>query len=129
MARVLVVEDELISALVLASVLEEEGHEVRTAARGEEAISIGKAFHADLLISDWMLPDDRHGIEVAQVLQQINPALKVIICSGYPVEDLRPLAANLKGVSFFEKPCDPEEIVAAVSRELGNRNSSLASNL
>ena len=57
MARILVVEDEAIPRMVLSKVLTRDGHEVRDASSGSEAMEIAQGFGPELLLADWLLPD------------------------------------------------------------------------
>ncbi|HYX78338.1 MAG TPA: response regulator, partial [Solirubrobacterales bacterium] len=63
--RVLVVEDDADIADVLRRTLRQEGHEVRCAADGVEALQAAEAFVPDLVILDLGLPK-LDGVEVCR---------------------------------------------------------------
>ena len=117
-ARILVVEDELLSARVMSSALQRAGYEIRVAARGDEAIAIGKTFHPDVLVTDWMLNSEQTGLDVAQELQQENNQLSVLLITGRGADELRDQIGSLRVSALLVKPCGLDEIVAAVERAL-----------
>ena len=69
--RVLIVEDEVLIALELESLLADFGHEtVGIAACADEAISLGLNLGPDLALVDIHLTDGPTGIEVARALSR-----------------------------------------------------------
>ena len=66
--RVLVVEDDDDIADVLRRSLRQEGHEVRTAGDGEEALSMAAEFVPDLVVLDLGLPK-LDGVDVCRKLR------------------------------------------------------------
>ncbi len=88
MARVLVVDDEDAFTHFLPLALERDGHHVRTAATGREAISIALEYQPRLLIVDWMLMDSLTGIDVARHLKRDLKELSTILITGHPLRAL-----------------------------------------
>lgn len=111
MKKILVVDDEAISALFLGSALEEEGFEVRVVTRAEEALIADTEFHPDFLITDWMLKDAKDGVQVATTLLSRNPNLKVIFVTGMAQEMLKTQAANIHYQAIIVKPVDIDAVV------------------
>lgn len=66
--RILVAEDERVSRLLVQRLIEPLGHEVRTAADGDEAWSVWCASPVDVVISDWMMP----GIDGLELCRRIR---------------------------------------------------------
>ena len=67
--RILIVEDEILIALELESLLQDAGHQVvGIAASSEEAVSMGAEFGPDLAFVDIHLTDGPTGVEVARQL-------------------------------------------------------------
>ncbi len=80
--RVLVVDDEVLIALLTASWLEDLGCEVETAVDGSEALAkLGNDQRIEVLISDVNMPGIS-GYQVADRAKQMRPDLKVILLSG-----------------------------------------------
>src|SRR4051812_44379727 len=72
MARLLVVEDDLNTARMLARLLTRLGHEVSVAHSGEEALSAVSVGVPDLMILDLMMP----GMDGAEVLRQLRNGVR-----------------------------------------------------
>lgn len=67
--RILIVEDEVLIALELESLLQDEGHDVvGVAATSRDAIALGEEQRPDLALVDVHLADGPTGIEVARRL-------------------------------------------------------------
>ncbi|WP_262030023.1 response regulator [Microvirga sp. Mcv34] len=67
--RILIVEDEILIALELESLLQDLGHEVvGIAASSEEALSVGQNLKPDLAFVDVHLADGPTGVDVARIL-------------------------------------------------------------
>jgi len=115
MAKILVVDDEQVCTFFLSCALSDEGHEVRTTLRGDEAIVIGMDFKPDILISDWMLKDQCDGLEVGRRLRDNLPELQVIFITGLAEETLREKANGFPFLRILEKPVDLEEMLTIVS--------------
>ena len=71
------------------------------------------AFQPDIILSDVRMPR-MSGIEMAEKLQLINPALSIIFMSGYSDKEYLKAAIKLKAVSYVEKPIDLDEISETV---------------
>jgi two-component system, response regulator PdtaR len=69
--RILIVEDEILIALELESLLLDAGHEVvGVAASSEEAIALGESLRPDLAFVDIHLADGPTGVDVARHLAE-----------------------------------------------------------
>lgn len=89
MTRVLLVEDEDLLRNSLDHLLRRAGlqvHAVRTAA---EALLLPPDFVPDVLVTDWLLPGDCDGIQLAHRLRQSLPDLRVIVITGLLARDAR----------------------------------------
>lgn len=114
MSRVLVVDDEPRYRDHISRALVRDGHDVRTAATGREAIALGSEFRPQLLIADWMLKDHLHGLHVSEALRAVVPALGTILITGFPSSDLREDARSLQVTEFLEKPFEMARLRDAV---------------
>jgi len=84
----LVVEDNHAARVALEAIMEALGYHVIMAADGEQALT---AFRAQpqaiaLVVSDLILPK-MNGLELYAALKLERPDLKMLIMSGYPLED------------------------------------------
>jgi DNA-binding NarL/FixJ family response regulator len=104
--RVLVVEDETMSAMAMADYLEDLGHEVLELPRdGEEAIALAREKRPDLVLMDVNLPGPMNGLEAARIIAAESSAAIVFI-TGYSNEAMISKAALLSPAAFIVKPFD-----------------------
>lgn len=112
MPKILVVDDEPGYPRILSIILEHEGFEVATAQSPKEALEVGHRWNPDLLIVDWMLNDPSDGVDVAHQLRTVYPAMRTIVITGYPSDDLKTRIASIPGSQFLAKPFTPENLIA-----------------
>jgi len=80
--RVVVVDDERDLAVMLARMLQGEGHEVRVCTRGAGALEPVEQERFDVLLTDVSMPD-MDGWEVARRVKEIRPDLPVAVVTGW----------------------------------------------
>jgi PAS domain S-box-containing protein len=80
--RILVVEDNEDSQLMLCELLGFLGHEAKGASSAEQALERLKMEEFDALITDVSLPG-MSGMELARKVVNAHPALKIVFASGY----------------------------------------------
>jgi len=117
--RIILVDDEPPLRMLLGRMLTRSGYEVNSFDSAEETLAAGRGadIAPDLLITDQQLPG-KTGSELAAELGSVWPAMKVIICSGLPVE-LSDLPASMrKRVGSLPKPFSPEQLLDAVATAL-----------
>ena len=109
--RILVVDDNEDAADTLAELLELDGHEVRTAYTGAQAIERTFAFRPDIVFLDIGLPDI-NGHEVAGKLRQlaIPQDFLLIALTGYGQEHDRRAALAAGFNDHFAKPVDFDKL-------------------
>jgi CheY-like chemotaxis protein len=92
---VLVVDDDPDVRQYAASVLDEAGYRVLTAADGESALAVVERDDSiDVLFTDVVMPGI-NGFELARAATAQRPSLKVLFASGYAT-DLTPAGQLLK---------------------------------
>jgi CheY-like chemotaxis protein len=109
--RVLVVEDEMMIAMLLEDILGDLGHQVAgVAMRLPQAIEMAKGTEADVAILDINL-DGRKSFPVADVLRERG--VKLIFASGYGSLGLEePFLDEM----ILKKPFEPDDIRRALAR-------------
>jgi PAS domain S-box-containing protein len=80
--RIMVVDDERDLAVMLARMLQGEGHEVQICTRGAEALEVVEREPLDVLLTDVSMPD-MDGWEVARRVKEIRPDLPVAVVTGW----------------------------------------------
>lgn len=121
MPTILVVDDEEQVRHVLKLMLERAGHEVDTAADGNEAVARFDPDRHDLVITDIVMPE-KEGIETIRELRQKSAGVKIIAISGggriSPREYLD--WARRFGVHHtFTKPIDSNELLKTIAQLTG----------
>jgi CheY-like chemotaxis protein len=116
--RVLVVDDNIDSAEVLGTLLEQMGHEVFVAYTGARAIEMARERRPDTMLLDMALPDVS-GLEVARTLRREGglAPLRIIGLSGFGSDEHRRRAREAGLDDYLEKPVD----TATLERLLGGR--------
>jgi CheY-like chemotaxis protein len=108
--KVLIVEDESIVAMDIASVLEELGHEVcGTAYSGEEALRIAEATFPDVILMDVGLKGEADGITIANQLKQKFRAA-IIFLTGYINNETKSRMQSVEPLGVLSKPIDDRAI-------------------
>jgi CheY-like chemotaxis protein len=117
-AEILIVDDNPLIRLFLASVLPRFGFVVRVAATGEEALDLyrrhGKGL--GLVLVDVEMPG-LDGPQTLAALRELDPAVRCCLMSsaghGYSPQQLRALGA----IAFLQKPFGSPEALAWALRE------------
>jgi DNA-binding NtrC family response regulator len=120
MARILLADDEPKLRDLFARYLEGLGHDVRTAADGNQVMAALAEAPADLLVTDINMPD-MDGIEILAALKKNGSHMPVIAISGGGYLDKNLLlssAAMLGALLTLEKPFALEELRDAVENAL-----------
>ena len=108
--RVLVVEDDTAIAEVLRRALRQEGHEVRSAEDGVEALELAESFVPDLVILDLGLPK-LDGVEVCQRLRAESDAPILILTARSDMDD-RVEGLDSGADDYLVKPFERKELLA-----------------
>jgi CheY-like chemotaxis protein len=106
---VLVVEDEVLTRMIIADTLRETGFHVVEAGNAEEAMDYVRAgAPVDLVFADIDMPGAVNGVGLAHWLQARSPNVPVILTSGG--------AAKLPaaGAAFIAKPYGLDKVVALI---------------
>lgn len=114
--RILIAEDDVVSALVLRRVLEDMGHDVDRAGSGEEAWQFAQDQPYDVVVSDWMMPGT-DGLELCRLLRsRLDGAYTYfILLSAKSQREARTEAVAAGVDDFLVKPVDPEELEARLT--------------
>jgi len=109
--KVLVVEDEMMIAMMIEDILAELGHEVAgVAMRLPQALELAKGVDADVAILDINL-DGRKSFPAAQLLR--DRGIKIIFASGYGSPGLE---APFTNDIIIKKPFETSDIRSAIQR-------------
>jgi DNA-binding NtrC family response regulator len=115
-AVVLIVEDEAHVRLCAELIVQDAGHETRSAGTvGQAKAIIGSGDRIDLLFTDLRLLDDREaGLEVARSAAQARPGLPVVYTTSRGITDGM-IAEFVQPSVFLRKPYTDGQLMNAVS--------------
>ncbi|MCK5760974.1 MAG: response regulator [Candidatus Delongbacteria bacterium] len=80
--KILIIDDQPEILEILSEVIGILGHEVYAITSGKELDRIFSAHDIDIVISDYQMPD-MTGYEIAEIIKEKYPSVKVYIVSGY----------------------------------------------
>ncbi len=112
--KILIVDDEDALRFSLASILELEGYEVKSASTGFEAIEIASKESFDMLISDIRMPG-MTGTETFQRIRKIQPGIIGIMMTAYALNDLITQALNAGAFTCLSKPFEVETVLSTIT--------------
>jgi two-component system, OmpR family, response regulator ResD len=115
-AKVLIVDDEPNIREVVGLYLRRDGHEVVSAADGEEALSLFDSAVPDLVVLDLMLPK-LGGLEVCRRMRA-ERRVPLIMLTARGEEEERIVGLSLGADDYVVKPFSPRELAARVSAVL-----------
>lgn len=116
MANVLVVDDAAFMRLTIKKILESNGHAmVGEASNGKEAVIQYESLRPDVVILDITMPD-MNGVEALNKIKQLDPDVKVIICSAMGNQNMLAQTIECGAKDFVVKPFQPERLVAAIEK-------------
>ncbi len=112
---VLLVEDEESVRRVVNRALTSRGYTVLTALEGAEAISIVESHPGPihLLLTDVVMPG-MDGREVAELVEQRQPGIKVLYSSGYTDDAVLRHGLKHSDIHFLQKPYTMDELLRMV---------------
>ena len=124
--KILVIDDEAVIRDSCRRILASDGCEVMTAANGEEglaAIKGGPGGFAVVLL-DLKMPG-MDGMAVLEAAREVNPALLVVVITGYATIDSAVEAMKKGAYDFIAKPFTPDQLCVVVNRALEKRQLEL----
>ena len=123
-ATVLIIEDEKIIALDIASIVEEMGHTVcGVAEREQEALAMARKAKPQLILADIQLKDGDSGIVAVQEILR-STDIPVIFITGFPEYLLT--GRTVEPVFVITKPFKSETLKAAIAQALSSSQPSAA---
>ena len=102
---VLLVDDEPDLLAAASELFRSIGYEVVTASNGLDAVDIlMQRPEVDILFSDIVMSRGISGLELARLVREQFPAIKIVLASGYPLAVLRREHGELGEFTFVHKP-------------------------
>lgn len=124
--RILLVEDEALTAKLLERNLNLVGYEVcGVVSTGESAIQMAEDTSPDIVIMDILLPGKIDGIEAAEQIQKkLN--IPVIFMTGYSTRDIWDRSRAIKPLAHLIKPVTPDDLMPIIDDFIARRDTGKA---
>ena len=122
MAKILVIDDDVIVRETITQILEDLGHVVVIAEDGKAGVAAFRADRPDLVITDIIMPE-QEGIQTITEIRRLAPDAKIIAISGggrIGNTDFLRIARHIGANDVIAKPFDPDDLGARVAGCLGS---------
>ena len=117
-AKVLIVEDEIITATALRNALQEMGFSICSlTTSGEKAIKTAEQEKPDIVLMDVKLPGEMDGIETAREIHS-RFGIPIIYMTGYSKETVLKLAGIQEPYEYLSKPVENLDMKKAIDSAL-----------
>ncbi len=118
--KILIVEDESVTAMSMADLLDLWGYEAcEPAPSGKDALRVAEAEKPSLAILDIKLRGEMSGIELAVRLRE-RFGIPVVFISGYADEAIRRQAEEAGASGYILKPFDLSDLKTVLEQVLGS---------
>jgi len=119
---ILVIDDEKMVIDVTREILEVLGYDVIMATSGDEAVDIYRRNKSEisLVVLDMIMPGMSGG-ETFDALKQINPLVKVILSSGYSLNNKVSEILQRGCLAFLQKPFSIQELSRVIRKTLAEK--------
>ncbi len=105
-AKIMIVEDEIITAMALKQSLEDQGYEVcPLMTSGKDAIEKAESERPDIVLMDINIKGKIDGIDAAREISS-RFGMRTIFMTGYDEKDVRERISSIKSAEYLIKPLD-----------------------
>ncbi|MDI6688046.1 MAG: PAS domain S-box protein [Desulfobacterales bacterium] len=123
--KILIVDDDENSRIILRKTLESEGHTIKAAVNGEEALSMARKSLPDMIISDILMPvmDGFRFCCECKRDEKLKDIPFIFYTATYVDGKDEDAALKMRADRFIRKPVEPDElmeIIRSVIKDAGN---------
>ena len=123
-STILMMDDDLLVLESLEDYLKQAGYTVVTASSAREAVEQARETPADVALLDMKMPE-MDGFQVAAMLRQLQPNLRVIMFTGYASLETEARAAQLDFYEYLPKSNWYDLLLPTIERVLAEPESRL----
>ncbi|QJD96626.1 sigma-54-dependent Fis family transcriptional regulator [Mucilaginibacter robiniae] len=124
MKKILIVDDEVNTAVLLSKFLTRNGFEVVTASNGASAFEHLRNNEFNLVLCDYRL-EDTDGREILKVIRVQYPKTGVIIITGYSDIKMAVELIKMGAYDYITKPLYPDEILTTINKAIETHHALL----
>jgi CheY-like chemotaxis protein/anti-sigma regulatory factor (Ser/Thr protein kinase) len=117
MSRILVVDDDDTTRLIISRVLAKSGFSVSDARDGVEALEILRSDRFDLMVCDVWMPR-MTGLDLLVALRTLDHAPRVVVMTSDDTPDTLLKAVREQAFSYVHKPVEPSKLLTTVREAL-----------
>ncbi len=116
---ILIVDDEEDIRELIAGILEDEGHQARTAGDSDTALEIIRERRPNLIFLDiWIQGSKLDGLELLDIIKKDHPELPIVMISGHGNIETAVSAIQRGAYDYIEKPFKVDRLVLVAERAL-----------
>jgi two-component system, NtrC family, nitrogen regulation response regulator NtrX len=118
---ILIVDDEADIRELVAGILQDEGHDTRTARDSDEALSAVVARRPNLVFLDiWLKGSRLDGLQLLESLKQQHPELPIVMISGHGNTETAVSAIKRGAYDLIQKPFKAKRLMLVAECALEN---------
>lgn len=116
---ILIVDDEADIRDLVAGILEDEGHQTRTASDSDSALAAIRERQPNLIFLDiWLQGSKLDGLELLDVIQENHKNVPVVMISGHGNIETAVSAIQRGAYDYIEKPFKVDRLILVAERAL-----------
>ena len=119
--KVLLIDDEVGFADILAKRLNKRNMDVTPVYTGIEAVQIIRKQDFDVAVLDLKM-EDMDGIEVLKIFKKAYPEMAVIMLTGHGSEQAAKEGIEFGAFDYLTKPCELEELLSKIREAYSSKN-------
>jgi CheY-like chemotaxis protein len=127
--KILLVDDDETSLLILRKLLEHEGFDITVAANVAEALKLISSEHYDALLSDLHMPGAADGLTVISAMRHINPKCVAMLLTSFPEMDVAAKALLRQADEILLKQEDFTILVESIKRRIATGSAHPRTNI
>lgn len=125
--RVLIVEDDFFNSYAVRIMLEKNGFQVKTAANGQEALSILEKSIFDVVLMDIQMPE-MNGVDATEAIRKGEAgekcsAIPIVAMTAYALDGDRETFLNAGMDSYVAKPVHKDALLKAIADAMKRESS------
>jgi two-component system nitrogen regulation response regulator NtrX len=114
---ILIIDDEADIRELVSGILQDDGHQVRTARDSDEALDALRRRTPALVVLDiWLQGSRIDGLDLLAMFKEIDPDMPVVVISGHGTIETAVAAIRKGAYDFVEKPFTADRLLLVVQR-------------